>query len=228
MRARKKRLRADIGDVEKDFFTEPNGPIGSSLAPQEIDQFEDLDREYRVLGPELVARRVRLRRIVAGIVGVASVVSVLVGVRLALQSSRAESAAPILAAQPAVASIDVPMDTPIPPPAAPVAAPQEEPAADSIAKSSDEDDNAPALDVARARQAKNRVLLAIEQGRYSQAITLGRTAIDADPADAEIYLLLGTALQETGQWKRAAQVFSECSGKAKRGPVGECMSLTRR
>jgi hypothetical protein len=117
MRARKKSRRAAIGDVEKEFFTDPNGPIGSSLAPQEIDQFEDLDREYRVIGPELVARRVRLRRIVAGIVGVASVVSVLVGVRLARQSSRAQSGAPILAAQLAVASIDVPTATPIPPPA---------------------------------------------------------------------------------------------------------------
>jgi tetratricopeptide (TPR) repeat protein len=227
MRARKKSFRADISDAEKEFFTGPNGPIGSSLAPQEIDQFEDLDREYRVLGPELVARRVRLRRIVAGIVGIASVVSVLVGVRLALQSSRAEPAAPILAAQPAVASIDVPMDTPIPPPAAPSAAPQTEQTADPVAESHDNDD-VPAVAASDARQAKYRALLAIEQGRYHQAITLGRTAIDADPADAENYLLLGTALQETGQWKRAAQVFSECARKAKRGAVGECISLTRR
>jgi hypothetical protein len=130
MPASKTRFAADTGDTEKDSFTDPNGQNSSSLSPQEIDRFEDLDRGYIVLTPELVARRTRLRRVVAGIVGVAGFVSVLVGVHFVAQRSRsAVPPTPILAVQTVMASVDVSADTlPAPPAAAPHAEQAHDPA----------------------------------------------------------------------------------------------------
>jgi len=82
----------------------------------------------------------------------------------------------------------------------------------------------PALSV---EQTKARALRAVSSGRYAEGIALSQAAIDADPTDAQGYLLLGAALQEKGQAGRAEQVFAECASKATHGPKGDCRALTR-
>jgi hypothetical protein len=107
----------DDTDLEDAFFDDPNG---ASLRPVEVDLFEDLDRDagFGVLTPELAARRARLRRIVFGIVAIASGVSVLVAIRLGMRTPPAPDTNSILAAQPVVPSVDVAALAPTPPPAA--------------------------------------------------------------------------------------------------------------
>ena len=68
----------------------------------------------------------------------------------------------------------------------------------------------------------------IEHGRMRAGITAARGAIESDPSDAETYLLLGAALQETGQWKEATATFSKCLERATRGPKLECRALRGR
>jgi tetratricopeptide (TPR) repeat protein len=219
---------SDARNVEKDFFAESKAHAASSLAPHEIDRFEDLDRTYVVLGPAVVRRRARLRRFVASIVGVAGVVSVLVGLRLAMRPShRNPAATPILAAQPALASVDSLAQMPVSSPPATATALHGQQAPDPVPAAPDPND-APPSTIADAGGAKQAALSAIERGHYHAAIALSRAAIDADPEDADGYLLLGAALQETGRWERAAGLFAECASRAQRGKVSECRALARR
>jgi cytochrome c-type biogenesis protein CcmH/NrfG len=59
-------------------------------------------------------------------------------------------------------------------------------------------------------------------------VTAARATLDADPSDAETYLLLGAALQELGQWKESKAVFSQCVEQATKGPKNECRALRGR
>ena len=54
-----------------------------------------------------------------------------------------------------------------------------------------------------------------------------RAALEQDPADAETYLLLGAALQETSRWQEARAVFATCARRASSGETGECRALAR-
>jgi Flp pilus assembly protein TadD len=65
----------------------------------------------------------------------------------------------------------------------------------------------------------------IERGRMKDGIAAARATLDADPSDAETYLLLGAALQELGQWKESMAVFGQCIEQATRGPKSECRAL---
>jgi Flp pilus assembly protein TadD len=68
----------------------------------------------------------------------------------------------------------------------------------------------------------------IEQGRMRDGITAARATLEADPTDAETYLLLGAALQELGQWKESRAVFGQCVEQATVGPKSECRALRGR
>jgi hypothetical protein len=65
-------------------------------------------------------------------------------------------------------------------------------------------------------------------GKLKEAVASARTALAADPADAEPYLLLGAALQDTGHWDESVIVFASCVQNAKRGPLGDCRALSHR
>ena len=209
----------------------------SSLRPVEVEveSFDDLDREagiFDLLTPELAARRARMRRIVAGIVAVAGLVGVLGAVRVARKhAGPADAGSSILAAQPAVASVEVVAELPSPPPAPPAMADPVEPAAEPtpepLAVPVEAKRDAAAF-TPSVRETKKQARLAIAEGRYDEAIALGRAVVNLDPTDAAGYLLLGGALQEAGQWDRAARAFSRCATRAKRGAVEECRALAER
>ena len=129
--------------------------------------------------------------------------------------------APAVAAEPVATAIP----TALTPPAPAVAV---EPVATAIpaalATAERKEVAVPALSV---EQTKARALRAVSSGRYAEGIALSQAAIDADPTDAQGYLLLGAALQEKGQAGRAEQVFAECASKATHGPKGDCRALAR-
>jgi Flp pilus assembly protein TadD len=58
-------------------------------------------------------------------------------------------------------------------------------------------------------------------------VIAARSALAADPTDAETYILLGAALQDTGRWAESMFVFATCVQKAKRGPLDDCRALAR-
>jgi Flp pilus assembly protein TadD len=68
----------------------------------------------------------------------------------------------------------------------------------------------------------------MQRGQMRDAIAAARDALASDPSDAETYLLLGAALQETGQWRESAAVFTQCVAEAKKGPKNECRALRSR
>jgi hypothetical protein len=231
-------LSPHVSEAEHDFFN-AHDDSGGSLAPTEVDSYETFSDEQDLapLSPELLKRRARLRRIVSGVVGVASVVSIFATARLVgARTHDSTSSSGVLSAQASLASIDVGHERPsFTPPAQQANAPAESnavaagaPAVQAAAGEAEADavsrERTKAVDPAKT---KKMILSAISHGQFGEAASLARAAIALDPADAENYLLLGSALQEMGQWERATEVFADCARRAKRGPRGECRALSR-
>jgi Flp pilus assembly protein TadD len=243
-------LSPQVSEAEHDFFN-AHDDTGGSLAPTEVDSYESLaDGEGDgALNPALVMRRARLRRIVSGIVGVAGVLGIFATSRLVgARSQQASSSAGVLSAQASLASFDLgqnhfnpapaapaaepvadPAAAPTDPVAAPVAAAQPVAAAAAPVADQPSDPAAPsrekAVDPAKTRKM---ILSAIAHGQLAEAVSLARAAVALDPGDANNYLLLGSALQEMGQWERATNVFADCAQRARRGPRSECKALSGR
>jgi cytochrome c-type biogenesis protein CcmH/NrfG len=144
--------------------------------------------------------------------------------------------APRITSAPAVAGTEgtTPPALPIAAPAATAAAPKppEPLTAGARTKVSDEPSAPPTPSVAspvsqpRTPTAiKSDARRLIGQGRLKDGIAAARAALAADPSDAEIYLLLGAALQDNGQWSESAFAFASCVQQAKRGPINECRAL---
>jgi hypothetical protein len=219
----------------------------------------DIARQSHFASVELLAGRVRVRRLVAGIVvGLGSLVIVVWARSLAAGATRQ---APVNTSfsipQTALPSIDpdLPLlaevpSSPAPSPpvevaAASSAAPENlaaipEEGAEAAAAPSVTEPAAPSATVAAAPSAppagsaspvsavadpKREAQKLMNRGRMRDGIPFARAAIDRDPGDAESYLLLGAALQDTGQWKEAVATFSRCVHEASRGPTGECRAL---
>src|SRR6266542_4042539 len=170
--------------------------------------------------PQQLRRRARLRRFVAGVVGAASLAMMVVGARAFLTRSRARRPADssFSVRQRVVPSIDATM--------APPSAPAAQLALDPAPTPSDR--VRPAHDPAPRTGTKADVRRLLDRGHMREAVAAAREALEADPSDAETYLLLGAALQETGQWRESAAVFARCVDEAKRGPKNECRALRNR
>lgn len=239
-------LSPRVSEAEHEFFNAMDD-AGGSLAPTEVDSYESLadDDGRDPVSPALAMRRARLRRIVSGIVGVAGVLSIFATARLVgARTHETSSSAGVLSAQTSLASFDVAQDRFNPPAApAPVAAPAAapvvappvaapvaaEPAAAPAAAVPAEPAAVPAAEKAvDPASAKKQILAAIAHRRLGEAVSLAHAAVDRDPGQADNYLLLGSALQEIGQWDRAATVFAVCAERARRGPRSECRALAGR
>jgi outer membrane biosynthesis protein TonB len=211
---------------------------------------DDLDEPRRTVRPE---RRAHLRRIVIGVVGVAALLSTfavaqivrmataksataMATTQLAIDMTVRPSIEPVEAPEPAPVAVAAPAPTPEPAPvvsAAPAPTPEPppvvsaapEPAPVATVAPAPAAEPTPTAAAADAPALKREAKSLIDRGKMRAAIPAAEAAIDADPADAESYLLLGAALQEIGQWKRSIEVFSRCVHEATRGPRGECRAL---
>jgi hypothetical protein len=74
------------------------------------------------------------------------------------------------------------------------------------------------------REAARR---ALERAQLLMSIELATSAIEADPSDADAWLILGAAQQAAGDLAAATATFSQCTHVAKRGAVGECFAMLR-
>jgi hypothetical protein len=232
-------LSPQVSEAEHDFFNAQD-ETGGSLAPTEVDSYETLseERDLPPVGPEVLARRARFRRIVSGVVGVAGVVSIFATARLVgAGTPHSAAGSTVLSGQASLASFDVGHEKLNAAPAAhavaaPAALAAPAPAAQAVEAASDPaDPSAPSRDKTKAvdpAKTKKMILSAISRGQFGEAASLARAAIALDPADAENYLLLGSALQELGQWERASEVFADCVHRARRGPRGECRALAKK
>jgi hypothetical protein len=245
----------------------------ASVPPSAIDLHEHevaTEEPRRPITPELLARRARLRRVVAGIVGAAAFMSTLVAGRLLFAPRRGDSmadtgpnlahrifpsvdvAATVAESPEKIAPAAAPVPEPAEPPktATPVAEPTEpakavapenalpsEPAVvaeppTAASAQPPSPDVAPAGDKEAAEPdlatQKRMARALIVRGRLKEGIVAAQEVIARDPADADIYLVLGAGLQEAGRWAEAGATFARCARDATKGPVHECRALMRR
>jgi hypothetical protein len=205
-----------------------------------------------VLSPVTLARRARLRRLVAGVVGFASVISIAVIGKAVLAAKRTPTPVqqPVATAvQQQVREVEPPKEA-VKPPVAEAPKPEvakvdepkkaEEPAAKADDKRAEEpaakaDDKKaeepaakaeePAKPAADAVALKKETESLLNRGKNKEAIEKAREAIAADPTDAMPYLYLGSALQETGKWKDGIEAYCECVRNATKGPIHECRAM---
>jgi hypothetical protein len=78
-----------------------------------------------------------------------------------------------------------------------------------------------------AKALRDEALHLLEKFKNREAIDKATAALDADPTDAMPYLVLGSALQDTGNWRQAHRVYELCSKTAKHGMVYECRAMLR-
>jgi len=68
---------------------------------------------------------------------------------------------------------------------------------------------------------------ALEQGNVKASIEAGEHSVALDPTDAESWLILGAAYQESGDVADARRCFRACIDQGTRGPRSECVQLLR-
>jgi hypothetical protein len=118
---------------------------------------------------------------------------------------------------------------PAPAPAA-IAAATPEPTVANPATTADHAARAPSEPAAPAKSAKEEkeaARIALERGKRKDAIEAAQRSVDLDPTDAEAWLLLGSAQQDSGHWKEARESFVACTKQGKKGPIGECRMMLR-
>ena len=164
--------------------------------------------------PELLARRARLRRVVLGTLS-ASVALLLAGLLLRHSARTAESAL-VVTSRPRTATRSALLSREAPAPAVATSSPVPAVSTSLPVPSSSPVQNDDPRELTRAARA----LLAAGQTR--EGVAAARVAVDANPGDAEPYILLATGLQDLGNWPEARAVFTACEQKTARGPNASC------
>ena len=228
----------DLSSISAEFFRRDE----DSVPP--VEEGEEAAAPM-VLSPATLARRARLRRVVAGVVSFAAVISIaVVGKTVAAQKRTTSAPTPVTLEMKRELPVAPEPAKPTPvaeaPKAAPVAeAPKPEPAkaddkkAEEPAKVDDKkaDDKKAEEPVQAAPSGADAVALRKEtesllnRGKRPEAIAKAREAIAADPTHAMPYLYLGSALQESGKWKDGVEAYCECVRNATTGPVNECRAM---
>lgn len=211
-------------------------------------EHEELDEPHadhvRRASPAVLARRAKLRRVTQRVVGVLALIAlvglgkaVLTGApsaELPLQSVAHAAAALPQAAQPVQEAPKAPppvvnvavnaLSAAAIPPPEPLALEERvaEPlkAEEPTAKPAD-----PAAPASDAKADKKAAQHAIDRGDNKGAVEAGERALEADPTDAETWLIVGAAYQQMGQGAKAHKAFSSCASKSTHGPKGECAAL---
>lgn len=193
--------RIEESSEESAFFA--SGALDENSIPTAVDTADVPHQEH---APEarsqLAARRARLQAIVAGVVGGAGLLTALALLN-ELGAARARTPPHRQTIDEPAAGTAIPLPVEVRDPMPPIHASE------------------PHLTKVDAR----RLLAA---GRLPAAIEAARFVLTKDATDAETYLLLGAALQDTGRWAESTAVFNRCAQDAKRGPVDECRALARR
>lgn len=148
----------------------------------------------------------------------AALAALVIGVA-ALGISRGRSRSPASAPSVSAKVVEPPRATPtvaLPPPPPPPASP--EPSAPPLASAARPD----------ATSLRDHALALLQEAKNPEAMAAARAALDADPTDAMPYLVLGSALQDTGKWPEAHQTYELCVKVATKGMLDECRAMLRR
>ena len=240
----------DDSSISAEFFRRE----GDSLPPM-VDahgEHEDHDDHggVHVLSAATMARRARLRRVVAGVVAFAGVITLAVVGKTLAASKQPATSTPMRPPVTQEARVEPKPEEKAPPVAAPtptavavvaptasaeVARVEPDPKADAKAA----DDAKKAADDAKKAEEPKKVEASggdvkaltkeaesfLNRGNRKDAMVKAHEAIAADPSEAMAYLLLGSALQDSGKWKDGIEAYSECVRNATKGPVGDCRQM---
>ena len=234
---------------EAQFFAEGerlHEPVDGSLAPAAHDAPELDDWDHAPppsLSPALLLRRARLRRAVAvGLFAGGSLLSIAIVAARSRQASVEQrpsvSSALLLTrgrtpegprvrdrtaarAEPGLATVS----SAKPPPSAEPAS-SAEPLPSSAEPSSGEP--APeALDPTLAHALTREARALLQGGRTRDGVARARAALEADPDDAEPYILLAAGLEDLGRWGEAQSVFIRCVHRSQSAKSGDCAYFAR-
>ena len=154
----------------------------------------------------------------------AALAALVIGVA-ALGISRGRPRSPASAPSALAKVVEPPRATPTvapppPPPASPEpsASPSAPPSASASASAARPD----------ATSLRDHALALLQEAKNPEAMAAARAALDADPTDAMPYLVLGSALQDTGKWPEAHQTYELCVKVATKGMLDECRAMLRR
>ena len=188
---------------EQQFFEQGEQPLPEALEAPKV-----------VLEPlSARVRRARLRRIV-GAALLASVALCGAGllVRYSASRARAQQDAQTLNRRVTFEAL-LPRALANPLPAAPSVAAPTLPASASVAVPTTAADPSELIGAARAL---------LEAGHTGEGVAAARLAVDANPSNAEPYILLAAGLQDEGHWAEAQRVFAVCKQKTSSGPNATC------
>ena len=79
------------------------------------------------------------------------------------------------------------------------------------------------VDPVKGLELRREARRLLEAGQIDSGVATARRAIEANPADAECYVLLAAGLQDQGRWAESREVFSRCVRKSNQGINAECI-----
>ena len=240
----------DTSSISAEFFLRE----GDSLPPlvgahEQLEEHDEPGAAHHVLSPAAIARQARLRRLVAGVVAFAGVITLAVVGKTLAASKQPTASVPVKPPVVQEAKVDPkPEEKAAPAPVKTVAAPVEAPKVSAEVAKAEPDPKAEARAAEDAKKAEEEAKKAEEpkkaepsggdakaltkeaeaflnRGKRKEAIVKAREAIAADPSQAMPYLYLGSALQDSGKWKDGIEAYSECVRNATKGPVNECKQM---
>jgi hypothetical protein len=207
----------------------PGESLAPSVSAKELEKAAlGADGRPALFAPEpaLLARRARLRRVVVGVL-CASLGVLFTG---ALVRRRSESIRTEL--RPNSSAVSGPVNSVVSAARAPSSDVAQVPAAVSPPAASNEAPaNSAELDDGTRGDPNTLIHTAralLESGHVREGVAMARDAVQANPAEAEPYILLAAGLQDLGDWNEARSVFAECQQKARRGPNDSCRYFARR
>jgi len=224
----------DPSSVSAEFFRAEEDSLPPMIEPQEMED----DRVRVELSPATIARRARLRRVVAGVVSFAAVISLaVVGKTLAAGKSTPEAPKAAMVAEeskapPAQKPEAKPVETSKLAEPAKVEAKKEEPApaeakpaeakAEEAKPEEKKEEAKPAVDV---EALKKQALSMLNRGKLKDTVEICQQGIAADPAEAVFYLYMGAALQDLGKSKEAREAYNDCVRFGTKGSTADCRQM---
>lgn len=188
-----------------------------SEPPEALPQRGDPSLVDAALTADAKVRRVRLRRVVVGAL-LASTALFAVGVVRRYGAPHWAAPAPkrratLAALRPAMTS------TPADSANGRLSAAPPSASAPASSEASPASEHAQALDAAALTR---RARLLLEGGHTRDGVAAARSAVNANPRDAEPYVLLAAGLQDLGRWAEAQAVFATCKQATSSGPNATC------
>jgi hypothetical protein len=200
-------------EVEERFFTQSEAPVALDVEPEVAPPN---------VSPARLARRARLARVVAVVMGVGVLVCMAAAVRVGVTRARHSMSLERVAA---ASTLAAPVATvePAPPPSIVVRAiaPSDLDAAE-VAEPAIVEDAAEGALTARAAQS------ALERGRVTEAIALGERATELAPANSYAWLILGASQEAHRDRASARRSYVACVKATTGGAQPECSALLRR